>query len=164
VAGETGRTAVDHASGSGTRTTHACQLQRTGRERGRRDAPDVSCGHNWDVATDRAFPLSINVERRSDGSTLLVVGDMDLLTVDTLVSEASAVLGTAPGTLTLDLGGVAFCDSVGIAGLVRIRQLCDEAGSALRLVNLQRPVRRVIEITGLRAFLGVSGAAADDEV
>jgi anti-sigma B factor antagonist len=115
------------------------------------------------VANYGAFPLSINVERHSDGSTLLVMGDMDLQTVDTLVSQATAVLETAPGTLTLDLSGVAFCDSVGVAGLVRIRQLCDAAGSRLRVVNPQRPVRRVIDITGLHAFLGINDAATEEE-
>jgi anti-anti-sigma factor len=78
-----------------------------------------------------------------DGVRITVSGEIDLHTEH--VSDGN--------TVTLDLAGVPYCDSMGISALLRIRQACRQAGSRLVLVNLSAPVRTVLTITGLNAWL-----------
>jgi anti-anti-sigma factor len=58
-----------------------------------------------------------------------------------------------PGSLTLDCSAVTFLDSAGLSVLIRhYRQRCEE-GDSFRLVEVSRPVRRVLEITQLLTML-----------
>jgi anti-anti-sigma regulatory factor len=121
------------------------------------------------------------VELRWDaaGATATVTGDLDMATAPSLTSAVRDALdgppdraedGTEAGAaaedgaadaaagrrLTLDLAGVAFCDSAGISALVEVRRACADEGWSLRLVGLQPGVRRVIvDFTGLGEYLDV---------
>ncbi|MCF6467173.1 STAS domain-containing protein [Nonomuraea sp. MG754425] len=52
--------------------------------------------------------------------------------------------------LILDLGEVAFCDSMGMSELVDIMQHCESRGTRLLLGGVQGVMARVLSITGLR--------------
>jgi len=74
--------------------------------------------------------------------------------IDSFVARAfNEVLDDVPGPLTVDCAAVTFLDSAGVAVLVRQYQQRCEEGDGFRLVNLGRPVRRVLEITGLLDLL-----------
>jgi anti-anti-sigma factor len=88
-------------------------------------------------------------ERRSDDVCVLSVeGELDLAAVAEFREHALACLDAAGG-LELDLHGVSFIDSSGLAGLVRVRKEADLTGKSLSLVNVSRATRRLLEITGL---------------
>jgi anti-anti-sigma factor len=52
--------------------------------------------------------------------------------------------------LILDLGEVAFCDSMGMNELVQVMQRCEARGTRLLLGGVQGVMARVLSITGLR--------------
>lgn len=91
------------------------------------------------------------VERRDDGGDpgLVVVGELDIATVPVLRRSVSEVLLRSPTRLILDLHGVDFIDSSGLAVLL-------ELVSTIGRVEIFQPsaaVRRVIELSGLAAVL-----------
>jgi len=57
---------------------------------------------------------------------------------------------------TIDLSGVTFIDSSGLAMLVRIRRAATDAGMDLRLAGTPPRVRQLLEITGLDEPFGLA--------
>jgi anti-sigma B factor antagonist len=51
--------------------------------------------------------------------------------------------------LVVDMSGVTFMDSTGLATLIRFMKQCRAAGGDLYLANLQQPVRIIFELTRL---------------
>ncbi|MGY0488639.1 STAS domain-containing protein [Streptomyces sp. WG-D5] len=81
---------------------------------------------------------------------LRVNGELDLDTAPAL-DEALTSLHTRH--CELDLAEVPFTDSTGINLLLRHHREAAEAGGSLRVVSVTRPVRRVLDISGLSATL-----------
>ena len=77
-----------------------------------------------------------------------VGGEIDLVTAPSL-DEALAGVDSA----LVDMTGVSFIDSTGIAVLVRHYQRCVAHGGVLRVVATSYPVRRVLEVCGLEQML-----------
>lgn len=101
---------------------------------------------------------TLGVRFDNDGvrAVLLVEGELDLDTVAQLREPAEAQLasGTAKA-LKLDLAGMTFIDSSGLALLVELRRLSSNAGVQLEIGNLRSGPRRVIAIAGLTETLGL---------
>ena len=56
----------------------------------------------------------------------------------------------------LNLGGVPFMDSTGLAALVKIRQLCDDGGCTLQISQLGTFVTSLLTRTGLYTYLNAA--------
>jgi anti-anti-sigma factor len=82
------------------------------------------------------------------GSTLALVGSIDLVTRQALVDAGTEVLQDGDG-LTLDLGEVDFMDSVGIGALVELSKLASGAGKSFVVGERSARVTRILEATGL---------------
>ncbi|MCW2997079.1 MAG: Anti-sigma factor antagonist [Solirubrobacterales bacterium] len=99
--------------------------------------------------------LKIDRDATPGTTTLLVSGEVDLATVDTLVE---AVEGAVPdgGTLVLDLVGVEFMDSAGVAAVNRCRRLA-VAADARMVVRCRDggPVAQLVAWTGLDTVVDV---------
>jgi anti-sigma B factor antagonist/stage II sporulation protein AA (anti-sigma F factor antagonist) len=97
----------------------------------------------------------------ADGVTVLEVsGEVDLETADQLRDAGINALSPYAGTLRIDLAGVTFIDSTGLAALVQIR---NHAGAAHHVViqNARPNVQRILEITGLdKVFAGRSALSS----
>src|SRR5436190_15819940 len=116
------------------------------------------------TSDDNTALLAVDTTRSADGPVLKVVGELDLSTVDMLVEAGRVALAGPPETLAVDMSGVDFCDSAGINGLVKLRNLGAEHDWTFRVINLRPHVRRVIaDLTGLREFLGISEEAGTPE-
>lgn len=105
----------------------------------------------WDPHEERDGPLLIRAGEAADGGHVLALsGELDLKNAETLAVEI-AKSGVADGdSLTIDLGGLEFIDSTGIALLVSVFRRFNAAGGRLRLVpSRSESVRRVMELTGL---------------
>ncbi|HSK49269.1 MAG TPA: STAS domain-containing protein [Solirubrobacterales bacterium] len=105
----------------------------------------------WDPHEERDGPLLIRAEAAPGGGHVLALsGELDLKNAETLAVEI-AKSGVADGdSLTIDLGGLEFIDSTGIALLVSVFRRFNAAGGQLRLVpSRSESVRRVMELTGL---------------
>jgi anti-anti-sigma factor len=106
--------------------------------------------------------LGLSVSSQRDGAvvTLAVSGDVDLATSPDLGVAIDEAL-TADGVrgVELDLTGVEFLDSSGIAVLLKGRRTADERTVAYRVTGMHGIVRQVLELTGVLALL--TGTAAD---
>lgn len=90
----------------------------------------------------------------SNDTGLAAIGEIDAHTAPSL---ASAIDAAGPD-VALDLSGVEFVDSSGLRVLIDAHQRLAEAGGGLRLTALSEPVRRLLEISGVSGYLGVSEA------
>ena len=101
-------------------------------------------------------------------------GELEIATATQLTE-----LEDVEGPLLLDLSGVSFMDSRGVAGLLRLYRRCEPDGCPFLIESCSRPVERVLRIVGLydiftedgtrhgpglppSAAAGESGAAASD--
>ncbi|MEX0665717.1 MAG: STAS domain-containing protein [Acidimicrobiia bacterium] len=79
-----------------------------------------------------------------------VHGEIDVATSPRLRTELHDCLERGARTIVLDLEAMSFIDSSGLGVLVGVvKRLKDQQGDTIMLCNLQEPVRRVFEITGL---------------
>jgi anti-sigma B factor antagonist len=93
-------------------------------------------------------PISIQLEQPTPGTTLLRVdGEVDMLTSPTLRRAISDQLAT--DRLIIDLDGVEFLGTSGLAALVEARAEALERQVELWLVCSTRHVLRPLEIAGL---------------
>jgi anti-anti-sigma factor len=93
--------------------------------------------------------LAFRTDRRADEASLAVAGEIDMSTAESLYQQARGLIDGRPAQLVLDLGEVTFCDSLGVAALVRIYKYASAANCRLRLVNLRTHVAHILQISGL---------------
>jgi anti-sigma B factor antagonist len=92
-----------------------------------------------------------------DGETILmVIGAIDVGTVQTLEQALSEALDEEPGTLTVDLRRVNHIDSLGVHVIVRALRRSRTNGVILRLcVGPRARIEKVLELSGLRGALPI---------
>jgi anti-sigma B factor antagonist len=113
-----------------------------------RDAP--SSNGRWpagELSVDQL--LDVKIELRGDAVVLCICGEIDLLSEPLLRSTVSSQLDLAPEVLVLDLTGVTFLSSIGLAVLMAARQQAAKQQVMLRLVCTGHSVLRPMAITGL---------------
>ncbi len=101
--------------------------------------------------TSRSGRVTIEVDSARGATTVLVRGDLDLVTMPFLAEQLTLVSRDKPGWLVFDLAGTDFVDC-GSARLI--------AGAGDWLPEGRRPVirrpgpavRRILELTGLDAY------------
>ena len=118
----------------------------------------------WLCSDDPAGPaqesrVTIEVEACPGITTIVVKGELDLVTMPFLAAQLALATRDSPGRLVFDLGGTHFMDC-GSARLIAGagRWLPDRARPVIR-----RPgpgVRRVLELTGLDAYCEIEPLVA----
>jgi anti-sigma B factor antagonist len=94
--------------------------------------------------------LTVSVNRHGDVTTVAPIGDIDLATAPPLEQAlADAAEGEAVGRIEVDLSGVEFLDSSGIASLLRGYRLAEAAGLGYRIFGASGMVRQILELTGV---------------
>ena len=125
--------------------------------------PDNSTAHE-NEPPDPAGPahdgrVTIEVETGPGVTTIVVKGELDLVTMPFLAEQLTLISRDKPGRLVFDLAGTAFMDC-GSARLI--------AGTGQWLPDGRRPVirrpgravRRVFDLTGLDACCEIEGLVA----
>ena len=92
-------------------------------------------------------------QRDGGGVRLRLAGELDLGTAGELHSTIDRLVAEGRRELLLDLTGLTFCDSTGIAAFVRGDNLVAAAGGWLRLTGATGRVARVLQVTGLAEVL-----------
>jgi anti-sigma B factor antagonist len=98
---------------------------------------------------DGPAPLTISVAGDATAPVISVDGELDLSNVDRLGAAISESIQADTNNVTLDVSGLRFMDSSGIALLVRTQA---RVGS----LTLRQPsaiIRRLVEATGLADIL-----------
>jgi anti-sigma B factor antagonist len=109
--------------------------------------PDEIVLADGDAMPDQV--IEVSVERADDVAVVRVSGEIDMLTTPKLSTAITEQLNQHPAILVLDLRGVAFLGSSGLAALISARQAAAEHGATLRLVSAAHAVLRPLAATGL---------------
>jgi anti-sigma B factor antagonist len=94
-----------------------------------------------------ATSLSLEITARVDATCVAAVGEIDFASLGELERTLTDLDGPRP--VELDLSGVSFIDSSGLAMLLSMRNLFAEGGGMLSLHAPSQKVRRVFELAGL---------------
>ena len=94
------------------------------------------------------------------GSAVVALrGELDVAYADAVAARLTEA-AARDRVLIVDLAGLDFIDSTGIAALARARAHARQAGGDLLLAAPQRRVQRILEITWLTDGFGVHACAA----
>lgn len=95
-------------------------------------------------------PISIQLEEPIPGTALLwVSGEVDMLTSPALRNGVADALALRPRLLVIELNGIQFLGTSGLAALFEARDEASRQKVELRLVCSSRRVLRPLEIAGL---------------
>jgi anti-sigma B factor antagonist len=98
--------------------------------------------------------------RLDDGSVALVlVGELDGYSSPAVTETITALAGEGVARVEVDLAGVSFVDSSGLAALIGATKRLRAAGGDLVIHRPQLPTRRVFEMTGLHNLFTVVAEA-----
>lgn len=102
-------------------------------------------------------PLDLAPEAMEDGVLVRLDRDIDLNTSPVLREALMGIAATeTPSRLVIDLSGVSFMDSSGVATLVEILRAQQGAGGRLILAGLQPRVRGIFEISRLDTLFTIA--------
>ncbi|SHF02085.1 STAS domain-containing protein [Streptoalloteichus hindustanus] len=119
-------------------------------------APPASPGTSPDQDATAGSLLRLRSQWR--GADVVVVaadGEIDMLTAPTLRDELAGHQSAGARVVVVDLGGVGFLASSGLAVLVTAHSELAARGAQLRLVVRNRAVSRPLALTGLTTALAL---------
>ena len=97
---------------------------------------------------------SLTAVRNEEHTTLVLEGEVDASNAEALLRRMQGLLD-AP-TVTLDLAGVGYLDSAGIRALYGLAESAALRGASISVVVPRHsPIRRVLDVSGVRAVLTV---------
>jgi anti-sigma B factor antagonist len=105
--------------------------------------------------------VDFQVHSAQDITVLTVKGSIDTYTVRGLYQQLDVAVATKSAKLVVNLAGVDFMDSSGLAALVQGMKKCRDRGGDLHLCNLQQPVRMILELTRLDKALEIFPSEGD---
>jgi anti-anti-sigma factor len=105
-------------------------------------------------AAEERFPLTrIDVSHRDDRAVVVCVGTLDLACARRF-DQAVATAFELADACDIDLSRLTFVDSTGLRCLFRARRTASDLGRTLTISrDLQPPVLRVLELTGLQDYI-----------
>ena len=100
-----------------------------------------------------------------DGTaTVTVLGEVDFSNADELASRLrAAVTDWSPAAVRVDLRAASFIDSTGLGALIDGYRAAGEADIRYMVVNPTDGFRRVLTVTGLAEFFGLTDRNSADE-
>jgi stage II sporulation protein AA (anti-sigma F factor antagonist) len=104
--------------------------------------------------------LEVEVRQTNGRAWLALNGEVDAYTRATLSEKLDAAVAESRGDVTLDLSGVSFVDSSGIAVLVGAAKQLRERGNDLVLVSPPAMVKKVLEMTGVNRLVRLRRSAS----
>jgi anti-sigma B factor antagonist len=101
--------------------------------------------------------LNVSWDRRGGAVIVRLVGEIDLVSLRPMRAALTAALAdaAAPHPVVLDLTGVGFLASAGLAELAAVDQRAADQQTPLRIVATGRAVLRPLEVTGMAAALDI---------
>lgn len=94
--------------------------------------------------------MPVTVSKIPGGAVITLAGEADHHGARAMMLQLEETIAAlTPMRLTLDLSGITFMDSSGIALLLRTRRQMDQLGGSLRVVNIPNQARRVLDAAGV---------------
>ncbi|MDP7070007.1 MAG: STAS domain-containing protein [Phycisphaerales bacterium] len=105
---------------------------------------------------DDHSPLNIDVEQRDGLLVIRPSGEVDLASSPVLRATLQSNLATGSDPVIIDLAGVPYMDSSGVATLVEALQTCRRTSRELTLARLTERVASIFKISKLDAVFTVT--------
>ena len=103
-------------------------------------------------------PLTCAVHRTDGEVVITASGDLVASAEQALQSAVQQALSRVPERVVLDFAGVQFCDSTGLALLIKMLERIERADSRLRITQPSPPIARLLAVTGLDTVLDIAPA------
>jgi anti-sigma B factor antagonist len=87
--------------------------------------------------------------RRDRSNVLALKGEIDLHVSPSVTASLDSMIEKKPERLVVDLSGVTYIDSAGLAALIQAMQRVEGYGGKFLLAGLQETVRSIFEISRL---------------
>ncbi|MFD0683488.1 STAS domain-containing protein [Actinomadura fibrosa] len=100
-------------------------------------------------------------ERFTDHTVVALHGELDAASVPHLRERLHTVMRDPGPLVVIDLSGVTFCDSSGLAMLVGARRRTEARGAGVVLAAPDPHLTRLLSMTGLRDAFTVRGSVAE---
>lgn len=97
------------------------------------------------------------VEQAAPRARVRVSGEVDIATCPHLDATIASICAGGIDVLEIDLSGVTFMGSSGLASMLRAQRLAVEAGGGVRLLRPSQVVRDLLEMTRLLERFEVEG-------
>jgi len=107
-------------------------------------------------------PLKISVSKMTDGTLMVLAGELDASTALHLRDKFVDVTEQLQGDLVLDIGLLTFIDSSGLALLITEHKRLQAQGHELLIFGPSPMARRVFEITGWTTIFRLSIGSSFD--
>jgi anti-sigma B factor antagonist len=89
-----------------------------------------------------------------DGVALVALaGELDLSVVGQLDDAVRETVADGLCLVVIDLGGLSFCDSSGLGGLLRASRVVRSAGGTLLVAGAHGAVQRLLQLTNMERAL-----------
>jgi anti-anti-sigma factor len=105
--------------------------------------------------TDPQESITVSTRWVEAKALVEISGELDLHSSSDLSAAIDQVLADSPRAIEIDAHGLSFTDSAGLRALLLARNEAEQRGVELRLSRVSEPLRRLLEMTGLREILGV---------
>ncbi len=100
--------------------------------------------------------MPITVSSRDSVLTVVLSGEIDHHGAREMMSQLTdAIAERLPAKLVLDMSGVTFMDSSGIAVLLRARRQMEHTGGTLRVTAIPAQARRVLDAAGIGRLISL---------
>jgi anti-sigma B factor antagonist len=102
-------------------------------------------------SSDLSAPGHLTIRRTADaqGVVLALHGELDLGSAPALAQALAEIENSSLRGLVIDLSGLEFMDSTGLALIVGAHRDARESGRRLRFRRGSRQVQRLLEMTGI---------------
>lgn len=105
--------------------------------------------------------MEINVSKEGDVVVVVVEGDLDASSAPDLRARFEALIGQGENQYVIDLVGVPFMDSSGIAALVNLFKRVRIGAGDVKLCGFQEEVKKVFELTRLNRVFDIFDTRAE---
>ena len=97
--------------------------------------------------------IYVEFERRASGEALIrITGSLDAFTKDTFRDQLAILFQEGHPAISLDMSGVRYLDSTGVAGLLRAWTNARERGRHIEMINPSAHVERVLTLLGMQSM------------
>ena len=117
---------------------------------------EQSEGTRFEAAAQRAPKprFTFDVERTPRAAHVTLTGELDVICADVFRRRFTDLTEGEPEQVVMDLRGLTFLDSTGLALLLRVNEMSRDLGFGLSMVSADRDtVSKIFRMTGTNAIL-----------
>jgi anti-sigma B factor antagonist len=97
--------------------------------------------------------FTVSTRQLDDHVVVILDGELDLSSKERVAACVSKLLAAGRTSIRADLSRLTFCDSSGLAVLIRAKRLCERAGGSFGVLGAVGDVANLLRITGLDTAL-----------